>query len=111
MQRFWDPLYRCTPLEIIPYLPSLMLALRNVFKTSRYFNISVCVASFLVKTTNQLTIASKIFLTNQYTVSIFRQEPVIVIEKIAVSLDAVKMLRSDGNLSPLLFRHPSVRSA
>lgn len=86
MQQFWDPLYRCTPTEIIPHLPSLMLALRNVFKTSRYFNSSVCIASFLVKTTNQLTIASKIFLTNRHTVSIFRQEPHIVIEKIAVSV-------------------------
>lgn len=85
MQRYWDPLYRCTPNEIIPHLPSLLLALRNVFKTSIFYNTSDCIASFLVKTTNQLTIAAKKFLTNNYTVKIFRQKPEIIIEKMGVS--------------------------
>lgn len=86
MQRFWDPLYCCVPNEIIVHLPSLFLALRNVFKTSLFYNTSDCVASFLVKTTNQLTIACKKFLTNNHTVNVFRQEPVVIIEKIGVSV-------------------------
>lgn len=97
MQRFWDPLYRCAPNEIIPHLSSLLLALRNVFKTSSFYNTSDCVASFLVKTTNQLTIACKKFLTNNHTVNIFRQEPEIIIEKIGVSVKK-KWQRHNGKI-------------
>ncbi|KAM8701763.1 hypothetical protein ACLKA7_000887 [Drosophila subpalustris] len=40
LQKFWDPLYRSSPDDIISSLPGLMVAIRNVCKTAHYFNTS-----------------------------------------------------------------------
>lgn len=84
LECYWDPLYCCTPEQISRHLSSLILALRNVYKTSRYYNTSDSMASFLVKTTNQLTIACRNYLTENNTIDIFDQDSGILIEKIQV---------------------------
>lgn len=84
LNRYWDPLYRCSPERIPDYLKSLILSLRNVYLTSRYFNTTMCMASFLVKTTNQLTIACQEYLTCHETIPIFEQNSAEVMRKIEV---------------------------
>lgn len=94
LESYWDPLYRCTPSQIESHLSSLILALRNVYKTSRFYNTSDCVASFLVKTTNQLTITCRNYLTENDTVGIFDQDSNVFIEKIRVWLISNICIRS-----------------
>lgn len=81
---YWDPLYRCSPERIPDYLKSLVLSLRNVYLTSRYFNTTMCMASFLVKVTNQLMIACQGYLTCHDTVPIFEQSSDDFMRKIEV---------------------------
>ncbi|XP_037951167.1 dynein heavy chain 8, axonemal [Teleopsis dalmanni] len=82
LQKFWDPLYRSNPVEITNSLPGLMVAIRNVSKTAHYFNTPINVTGLFVKISNQLTITSKNFLTENGTVSIWRVDPKIIIERI-----------------------------
>lgn len=84
LDRYWDPLYRCSPERIPDYLKSLILSLRNVYTTSRFFNTTMCMASFLVKTTNQLTIACQEYLTDHDMLPIFEQGSDEVMRKIEV---------------------------
>lgn len=82
--QYWDPLYRCSPERMEDYLKSLIGTLRNVYVTSRYYNTSGCISSFMVKATNQLTMACRAFLTEHDTVPIFEQNSQKFIEKIDV---------------------------
>ena len=74
LESYWEPLYRCLPEQITDYLSSLMMALRNVYNISRYYNSSDCVASFLVKTTNQLAMACRQYLTENDTKDVFKKD-------------------------------------
>lgn len=82
--QYWDPLYRCSPERMADYLRSLMVSLRSVYMTSRYYNTSDCISGFLVKVTNQLVIACKDYLTVYDTVPISDQDPDEFIRKIDV---------------------------
>lgn len=84
LQQYWDPLYRCTPDRLYNYVRSLMVSLRSVYLTSRYYNTSFNVTSFLVKCTNQMTIACKSYLTDADTVPIFDQPAERFMDKINV---------------------------
>lgn len=84
LQRYWDPLYRCSPEKISNYLSSLITSLRNVYNTSRYYNTSDCMASFLVKTTNRLTLTCIEYLTDDGVSPIFQQVPVEFMQKVQV---------------------------
>ncbi|XP_055386175.1 dynein axonemal heavy chain 8 [Condylostylus longicornis] len=64
LQKFWEPLYRNNLHEINKCLSGLLMAIRNVSKTSFYFNKCSNITSLFVKITNQLTIACNKFLTN-----------------------------------------------
>lgn len=87
MEKYWDPLYRCKPNEIIDHLPSILMALRFIYTKSRFYNTSDCVASFLVKITNQLTIACKNYITEMNCVGVFTQNPLKLFEKIEICID------------------------
>lgn len=82
MERFWQPLYTAAPAEIQNCLPSLLLTVKSVYKTSNYYNTSINVTSFIVKVTNQLIIACRNHLTKNYTESIWKQETVSILNKI-----------------------------
>lgn len=84
MEKYWDPLYRCEPAEISKNLSSLITTIRNVYKTSRFYNTSDAVAGFLTKVTNQLTIACQNYLTQRSTVSIWSQSTQKIIDKVIV---------------------------
>lgn len=100
LEPYWDPLYRCSPIRISDYLRSLIGSLRNVYVAARYYNTMECVASFLVKTTNQLTIACKDYLTEHNTVGIFDQDSNLFIYKITVSIIGYSFLEGRILISP-----------
>lgn len=79
---YWDPLYRCSPERMHDYLKSLLVSLRSVYMTSRYYNTSDHISSFLVKATNQLTTACKSYLTEHDQVPIFEQNSATFMQKI-----------------------------
>ncbi|TMW45046.1 hypothetical protein DOY81_009872 [Sarcophaga bullata] len=71
-----------TPDEIISSLPGLMVAIRNVSKTAHYFNTPSNVTGLFVKISNQLTIVSRSYLTDNGRVDIWKMSPNDVIAKI-----------------------------
>lgn len=81
---YWDPLYRCSPERMVDYLKSLMITLRNVYLTSRYYNTTECVSGFLVKVTNQLTLACKDYLLDNGKTGLSDQDPSAFIAKVEV---------------------------
>lgn len=72
----------CTPDGIISSLPGLMVAIRNVSKTAHYFNTPSNVTGLFVKISNQLTITSKNYLTDNGRVDLWSMSPNDVISKI-----------------------------
>lgn len=72
----------CTPEGIISSLPGLMVAIRNVSKTAHYFNTPSNVTGLFVKISNQLTITSKNYLTDNGRVNLWTMSPNDVISKI-----------------------------
>ncbi|XP_036329883.1 dynein heavy chain 8, axonemal-like [Rhagoletis pomonella] len=82
LQKFWDPLYRSSPDEIISSLPGLMVAIRNVSKTAHYFNTPSNVTGLFVKISNQLTLTSRRYLTDSDRMVLWNLPPNNVIAKI-----------------------------
>jgi dynein heavy chain, axonemal len=82
IEKFWDPLYRCDPKEVIGYIPSLFQAVRSVYTSSGFFNSNIRMTSILSKIVNQLIIGSKTYLTNRDTLSIWAEDKEVLIEKI-----------------------------
>ncbi|XP_039952580.1 dynein heavy chain 8, axonemal [Bactrocera tryoni] len=82
LQKFWDPLYRSAPDEIISSLPGLMVAIRNVSKTAHYFNTPSNVTGLFVKISNQITLTSRRYLTDSGRRLLWNLEPQGVIAKI-----------------------------
>ncbi|XP_046868615.1 dynein axonemal heavy chain 5-like [Drosophila willistoni] len=82
LQKFWDPLYRSSPDDIISSLPGLMVAIRNVSKTAHYLNTPVNVTGLMVKISNQITITSKNYITDNEHRSLWDISSSELIEKI-----------------------------
>jgi dynein heavy chain, axonemal len=82
IEKFWDPLYRCKPLEIIDNLLSLLQAVRTVFNSSRFYNTNFRITGLLSKVVNQLIVASKGYLTIRGNISIWDEDNEILIKKI-----------------------------
>ncbi|XP_013102946.2 dynein axonemal heavy chain 8 [Stomoxys calcitrans] len=93
LQKCWDPLYRSGPDEIINCLPSLLIAIRNVSKSAQYFNTTSNVTGLFVKISNQLTIASKNFVTNNGKLNLWKMKPNDVIEKIQKCLEMLRIYK------------------
>lgn len=87
LERFWNPLYTCAPVEIMEHLTSLLAAVRGVYNTSNYYNTTLNITSFIVKITNQLIIACCNYLTKNYTESIWSQGLRQVLTKIQECCD------------------------
>ncbi|XP_055849438.1 dynein axonemal heavy chain 8 [Episyrphus balteatus] len=82
LQKFWDPLYRSSPDVIISSLPGLMVAIRNVCKTAHFFNTPSNITGLFVKITNQLTITSKKFITDNNRSKLWKITPQTLIDRI-----------------------------
>lgn len=91
LQPFWSPLYTCTPTENCEPIDRLVSAVRDVYKNSSNYNKSECVTSFLVKTTNELVIACRLYLNNNGKLEVLKQEPSVIIKKISVSALVAKI--------------------
>lgn len=77
--------YRCEPQEIGDNLPSLMMTVRLIYKTSRFYNTSDYITGFLEKITNQIILACESYLTDRESTSIWKQDKNSIIEKIEVT--------------------------
>ncbi|CRK87169.1 CLUMA_CG000977, isoform A [Clunio marinus] len=107
IETFWDPLYRCPPLEIADCLSQLLQAIRSVYKNSNFYYSDVRITGLLSKVVNQLIIASQKYLTNNYKNSVWEQNMNEFVKKIeeckkmkeAFRLNYTKMLnemKEDG---------------
>lgn len=89
LQKYWEPLYKSTPDEIITSLPGLMVAIRNVSKTSQIFHTASNATALFLKITNQLTIASRKYLNNNGKNSIWAIPGKEMLQKIAKCKDVM----------------------
>lgn len=78
-----------SPDDIISSLPGLMVAIRNVCKTAHYFNTSVNLTGLMVKISNQLTITSKNYITDNEHQSLWQISSVEIIAKIEKCRDVM----------------------
>lgn len=82
LQRFWEPLYRPLPQDMIACLPPLLTSIRNVCRSAHFFNTTENTTGILVKITNQLTLSCRYYLLGKST-NIWDVPKHEVIEKIA----------------------------
>lgn len=68
-----------------------MVAIRNVSKTAHYFNTPSNVTGLFVKISNQLTIVSKNYLTDNGRSNLWKMSPNDVIEKIEKCRDVMRI--------------------
>lgn len=85
LERFWNPLYRYEPPDIIRNIPDLMSSIKFIYKSSTFYNTSDHMTSFLLKVTNQLTLACQKYLSGNGNIRPFDMDSRQLIEKINVS--------------------------
>lgn len=85
--------FRSTPDEIISSLPGLLVAIRNVSKTAHYFNTPGNVTGLFVKISNQLTLVSRNYLTDNDRMNLWKMIPNDVIEKIEKCRDIMRIYK------------------
>ena len=89
IENSWESLYHSYPPIIMDNIPFLLRAVRNVFTTSRFYNTSVRISGFLSKVVNQLILASKKYLTNSGTISVWQDD----IKNLVKKIDDCKQLK------------------
>ncbi|XP_048577391.1 dynein axonemal heavy chain 5 isoform X1 [Nematostella vectensis] len=62
LDKFFGPLIKCSPTEMIEYVPSLMNAIRMIHSISQYYNTSERMTSLFVKVTNQMITTCKAYI-------------------------------------------------
>lgn len=82
IQDYWTPLYIGTPNEISDCLPHLLKVLRGIYDTSRYFNTTLHMASFLSKLAAHMISSSQKYLSKNGTISIWTEDKEVMVEKI-----------------------------
>ncbi|XP_058453053.1 dynein axonemal heavy chain 8 [Malaya genurostris] len=93
IERFWDPLYRCDPEEVSMHIASLLTIIRQVYKTSSFFNTSERITGLLSKVTNQIIMNCQQYMTCRKTKTIYEQEKEDVLAKIRVCKDLDMLYR------------------
>ncbi|XP_035785030.1 dynein heavy chain 8, axonemal-like [Anopheles albimanus] len=82
IEHFWDPLYRCEPREATRCIPRLLGVIRQVYRSSSYYNTADRITGLLTKIANQIIINCRLFLTSNGTIRIYEQPKETVIGKI-----------------------------
>ncbi|EDS37982.1 ciliary dynein heavy chain 5 [Culex quinquefasciatus] len=84
IERFWDPLYRCEPEEVSMNIASLLTIIRQVYKTSSFYNTSERITGLLSKVTNQIIMNCQQYMTCRRKMTIYEQRKEDIIKKIEV---------------------------
>uniref|UniRef100_A0AAG5D7L6 AAA+ ATPase domain-containing protein n=1 Tax=Anopheles atroparvus TaxID=41427 RepID=A0AAG5D7L6_ANOAO len=84
IERFWDPLYRCEPPEATRCMASLLEVIRQVYKSSTYYNTSDRITGLLTKIANQIIINCRSYITDRGTIRIYDQPQQLLIDKITI---------------------------
>ncbi|XP_030752815.1 dynein heavy chain 8, axonemal [Sitophilus oryzae] len=87
MEKYWEPLYRLDPPQIVPHIPPLLYAVRMVFTTSRYYNSTANITAILVKISNQIIKKCRDYLDCEGTKTVWNQLKIVVLDKIKTCLD------------------------
>lgn len=86
MEKYFEPFYRLDPPDLPVHLPSLLLAIRMAFTTSRYYNNTSNISALLVKISNQIIMKCRNYLNCQSTKTVWNQPKKLVLDKIKVGL-------------------------
>lgn len=91
IERFWDPLYRCEPDEVAGTISSLLTIIRQVYKTSSFYNTSDRITGLLSKVTNQIIMNCQQYMTCRRKSTIYEQKMEDILAKIQVckNLDSI----------------------
>ncbi|XP_062548437.1 dynein axonemal heavy chain 8 [Armigeres subalbatus] len=84
IERFWDPLYRCEPEEVATTISSLLTIIRQVYKTSSFYNTSDRITGLLSKVTNQIIMNCQQYITCRRKSTIYEQKKEHILDKIQV---------------------------
>ncbi|XP_055595824.1 dynein axonemal heavy chain 8 [Uranotaenia lowii] len=84
IERFWDPLYRCGPEEVAADIPSLLTIIRQVYKTSSFYNTSERITGLLSKVTNQIIMNCQMYITCRMKQTIYDQPKETILQKIKI---------------------------
>ncbi|XP_076264177.1 dynein axonemal heavy chain 5-like [Rhynchophorus ferrugineus] len=85
MEKYWEPLYRLDPPQLVSHIPTLLHAVRLVFTTSRYYNSTANVTAILVKVSNQIIKKCRDYLDCDGTKTVWNQLKKVVLDKIKLA--------------------------
>ncbi|KAI9325129.1 dynein heavy chain, N-terminal region 1-domain-containing protein [Obelidium mucronatum] len=88
LERFYDPLYSCDPLGMIPSIPGLINAIKMIYSISRYYNTSERMTSLFVKVTNQMITSCKEYIYKDEGTKLWDQDRTLLVKKLN---DCVKL--------------------
>ncbi|XP_061094941.1 dynein axonemal heavy chain 5 [Conger conger] len=67
LEKFFSPLGKCTPTNMLEHIPRLMNSIRMIHSISQYYNTSERMTSLFVKITNQMISTCKAYLCKDVT--------------------------------------------
>ncbi|KAJ1563094.1 Dynein heavy chain 5, axonemal [Cladochytrium tenue] len=82
LERFYEPLYNCDPLGMIPAIPGLINAIKMIYSISRYYNTSERMTSLFVKVTNQMITSCKEFIYKDGGSKLWDQDRTELVKKL-----------------------------
>ncbi|XP_060520516.1 dynein axonemal heavy chain 8 isoform X2 [Cylas formicarius] len=87
MEKYWQPLYRLEPPQLMQHVPPLLHGIRLAFTTSRYYNSTSNISALFVKVSNQIIKKCRDYLNCDGTKTVWNQPKCEVLDKIKACLD------------------------